>query len=91
MPPELIAKCEFYNDCKNDKTRVDHERVELATFKGIVETKLTSIEKGVGDIWTAVNKGRDDIRDLYFKVGLISGGTSLIVSLIVSFVIKAVV
>jgi hypothetical protein len=91
MPPEVNVQCQFYEACKADREQLNKERIAHAEFTGSVLATLKNLEGSVKDIWDAVNDGRKDVKDLYFKVGLISGGTSLIVSLIVSFIVKAVV
>jgi hypothetical protein len=75
-----MGECELYKDCQK-------ERLERSRFEGIVTTKLDTIDTGVKSVWKAIEIGREDIKKLYFKVGLISGGTSLIVSLVVSLII----
>lgn len=77
----MSPECEFYPKCQE-------ERTENSEFKGYVKATLEDIDTGVKNIWTAIDVSRNDIKSLYFKVGLISGGTSLIVSLVVSFIFK---
>jgi hypothetical protein len=91
---ETTMKCEFYESCKSDKEQLYKERLAHAEFTGKVLTTLTALERSVGDIWGAIQNERQsvnkDVKDLYFKIGLVSGGTSLVVSLVVSLIIKAV-
>lgn len=88
----MAQQCDQYEQCKRD-------RVESAKFEGTVLNELKNIkqavEKGFEEVskkfesvWAEMNINRSDIKALYFRVGLISGGTSLIVSLVVSLVVK---
>ena len=65
-------------------------RVQDAEHRGAVLSKLESIEKVVSALWKANETNRQDIKSLYFKIGLITGGTSLAISLGVAIVMKKV-
>ena len=74
-----MPNCPEYPNC-TDRREAD------ALFRGEVKAKLEGIKSGVDGLWTAMEVNRTDIKHLYFRMGLISGGTSLIVSLVVAFV-----
>lgn len=73
--------CSETQDCADRRT-LDAEH------RGKVMTKLDNIEKSVSALWDEMVVNRQHINRLYFRIGLISGGTSLIVSLVVSLVLK---
>lgn len=83
MKPEDSIWCSDINDCRDRRTAD-------AEYRGKVMTRLDSIEKSVSAIWAEMIVNRGDIKSLYFRIGLISGGTSLIVSLVVSLIIKTI-
>ena len=62
-------------------------RTADAEYRGKVMAKLDSIESSISALWAEMIVNRGDIKSLYFRIGLISGGTSLVVSLIVSIVV----
>ena len=72
----------------NDTEECRDRRTADAQFRGQVMSKLENIEKSISALWAEQIVNRGDIKSLYFRIGLISGGTSLVVSLIVSLVTK---
>ncbi|MBC8412775.1 hypothetical protein H8E50_03780 [bacterium] len=73
-----MVACEFYDDCKRMRT-------EQAEFKGTLVEKVANIEKVCGAIWDAIEKNRDDVKQLYFRVGMVAGTVSLFVNVIFLF------
>ena len=65
-------------------------RIQDAEHRGAVLSRLNSIEQGVSALCEAMETNRKDIKSLYFKIGIISGGTSLVISLGVAIVMKNV-
>lgn len=65
-------------------------RVADAEHRGQVMAMLSAIKGSIGDLWQDMQVQRNDIKGLYFKIGLISGGTSLIVSLVVSLIVRGI-
>lgn len=70
---------------------------QMLLFQGKVLESLKNIEKDLSelkltgnsetkDIWNAINSIRDDIKSLYWKIGFISGGASLIISVAIRMV-----
>lgn len=82
----MASQCDRYKECQE-------ERIESAKFEGRVLAELANIkdtiEKGFKSLWAEMGVNRGDIKQLYFRVGLIAGGTSLVVSLIVSIVMRS--
>ena len=74
-------RCPDYPDCADRRT-LD------AQHRGEVLAKLAGIDNNIHALWEEMKTHRADIKSLYFKIGFISGGTSLVVSLIVSMVMK---
>ncbi len=59
-----------------------------AEHRGAVMEKLNAINSNITALQDEMKVNRNDIKNLYFRIGLISGGTSLIVSLVVSLLAK---
>jgi hypothetical protein len=77
------------NDCPEIDVCRDRRTAD-AEMRGAVLAKLDSIEKSISALWNEMQIKSSDIKTLYFRIGIISGGTSLIVSLIVSFITKGI-
>lgn len=86
MPEQCPYPCKQEEDLK-----------ENCSFQGKVLAKLEAIEKSIAemkingkdevkDVWGAINSLRDDIKSLYWKVGFISGGAALVVSIVVHLI-----
>lgn len=78
--------CQYKDDMKN-----------LQQFQGKVLTALDNIERqikenkdfGQGEsknLWEAVNGLREDIKKLYWRIGFISGGIALVVSIVLGII-----
>jgi len=83
MPEECNFQCKQNEDFK-----------QLLLFQGKVAASLKNIEKDIKEmkdndkaddkeLWDAINRIRDDIKSLYWKVGFISGGSALLISIAV--------
>lgn len=82
MDKEKISVwCPNLEDCHSG-------RVKDAEHRGKVLEKLISLEHFISVIHKEMIVNRDDVKGLYFRVGLISGGASLIVSLTISIISK---
>lgn len=79
----MASDCPELGQCKD-------RRVLDAEHRGQVMAMLTSINDNISALWKDNGVQRQDIKGLYFRIGLISGGTSLVVSLVVSLVIKGI-
>lgn len=78
-----MDKCPEYPKCQD-------RRMADAEFKGKVEAKLDGIETQIKNltegVWAAMEVNRKDIKNLYYKVGGIAAGSSLIIVVIVKIV-----
>ena len=81
-------ECQYKDDMKN-----------LQYFQGKVLTSLDNIEKQIienkklgqeerKDLWEAISDLRNDIKNLYWRVGIISGGVALVISIIAKIINK---
>ena len=64
-------------------------RVDDAYMRGNLDAKLSNLQTGIDDIkskfsevWTAIDISRNDIKSIYWKVGLLAGAISIVMSLI---------
>lgn len=78
------------NDHCSELPMCRDRRTADAEHRAQVITKLEIIEKNLSALWDEMKVNRGDIKQLYFRIGLISGGTSLIVSLVVSMVSRSI-
>jgi hypothetical protein len=76
-----IGTCAFFDDCQR-------ERGDSREFKGMVETTLKNIEESIKKVSLALEKEADKVMNLYWRVGVVSGGVAVITSLIVDHVKK---
>lgn len=81
----------------NFQCRQQEDFKQMLLFQGKVAESLKNIEADIKEmkkndkddgkeLWEAINKIRDDIKSLYWKVGFISGGTALLISLAVKYI-----
>ena len=73
----------------SDTEECADRRIADAVYRGEVITKLGNIEKSISALWDEMVVNRQHINKLYFRMGIIAGGTSLVVSLVVSLVLKS--
>ena len=64
-------------------------RVDDAYMRGNLDAKLLSLQVGIDDIkskfsevWTAIDISRNDIKSIYWKVGLLAGTISIVMALV---------
>lgn len=70
--------------------RCRDRRATDAAYKSEVLTKLDNIENNLSALWDEMKENRKDVKGIYFKMGVISGGTALIVSAATSLVIRSI-
>ena len=63
-------------------------RVADAEMRGEFRVKLVEIDKKVDAVFRLIGEQRQDIKQLYFRMGMLSGAISLIVSLVMSLMIS---
>lgn len=78
---KISVWCPNLEDCHSG-------RVNDAEHRGKVLEKLVSLEHFISVMHKEMIVNRSDVKGLYFRVGLISGGASLIVSLGISIISK---
>lgn len=78
-----MNECPELSQCKD-------RRIADAEHRGKVMAMLTSIDESIKALWADNAVQRGDIKGLYFRIGMISGGTAMVVSLIVSLVINGI-
>lgn len=69
-----------------DKCR--EEQVGQANLNGTITAKLENIEQGIKDIWTAMQSRQNEIRDLYFRIGMIGGAAGAVSGIVTSLIIR---
>lgn len=74
----MTPNCPEYPKCLD-------RRASDAEHKGKIEAKLEEISNNIKGIWSAMEVNRTDIKQLYYRIGLIAGSVSLIVSLVVKY------
>jgi len=76
------------NEC-SEIERCRDRRATDAAYKSEVLTKLSNIESNLSALWEEMRDNRKDVKSIYFKMGIISGGTALVISAAVSLITKS--
>jgi len=67
----------------------EDRRVADAEQRVAVLTQLKALNNNVSALWEEMRVNRGDIKGIYFKIGMISGGTAMITTLLINFITKA--
>jgi len=99
------ARCDFYDRCQEERVDSAKFKAKVLEKLSNIERSIEEIKAdGKGDIdniWGAIGSIRDDIKkikddmfvdikNLYWRIGLLSGGVSLTTSLVVSVVVALI-
>lgn len=88
MSPECGYDCQKEDEIKAQKDFREKALAKLSAIEALMKERKENSTQDEKDLWEAIKELRNDIKALYWKVGMVSGGTSLIVSLVIWLVTK---